>query len=204
MSSDVSYVNSGRRKQKERTSAALIQAARDLLATGLTPTLEQAAEVASISRATAYRYFSNQRELLVAAQPEVEATSLLGQAPSDDPYERLDAVVLGLAKILLDAEASYRAMLRMSLEPDPAARGDLPLRQGRRFLWIEGALEPIRESLPASDFGRLVNAVAASIGIEALVTLIDLAGLEPTQAVDVMRWSAQALLQQALQNTAVE
>lgn len=198
MSIELSYVNTGRRKQKERTRSALIQAARDLLARGHTPTVEAAAELASISRATAYRYFSSQRQLLVAAQPEIEATSLLGPAPSEDPSARLDAVVVGLAEILLNAEASYRSMLRLSLEQDPAARGDLPLRQGRRFLWIEDALEPIRDSLPTDEFERLVNAIAAAIGIEALVTLIDLAGLKPDQAVEVMRWSAQALLQRAL------
>ncbi len=198
MNDTVPYVKTGRRKQKERTKAALIQAARDLLAEGRTPTVEEAAGIASISRATAYRYFSSQRDLLVAAQPEVEAASLLGQVPPDDPFERLDAVVVGLADIFLNAEASYRSMLRMSLEPDPASRGDLPLRQGRRFLWIEDALEPIRESFPTAPFRQLVNAIAAAIGIEALVTLVDLADLEPRQAVEVMRWSARALLQQAL------
>lgn len=192
------YVNTGRRQQKERTSAALVNAARKMLAEGRTPTVEVAAELASISRATAYRYFPSQRDLLVAAQPEVEAASLLGQRPSDDPFERLDAVVVGLAGIFLGAEASYRSMLRLSLEPDPAERGDLVLRQGRRFIWIEEALEPIRDSLTQSDFERLIRAIAAVIGIEALVTLVDLAHVEPGEAVNVMRWSAQALLHQAL------
>jgi AcrR family transcriptional regulator len=200
----VSYVKTGRRKQKERTGAAIVQAARELLAKGKTPTVEDAAQLASVSRATAYRYFSTQRELLVAAQPEVEAMSLLGPAPSDDPSERLDAVVAGLADILLNAEASYRSMLRLSLDPDPAARGDLPLRQGRRFLWIAEALEPVRHSIQGPQYERLVNAIAASIGIEALVTLIDLGGLSPHQAVEVMRWSAQALLHQTLRDREID
>ena len=198
MSIVVSYVNTGRRKQKERTRTSLIDAARRLLASGFSPTVEEAAEAASVSRATAYRYFSSQQELLVAAHPEVETASLLGPAPSENPSERIDAVVLSLSEIFLGAKASYRAMLRMSLNPDPATRGELSLRQGRRFLWIEDALRPVRNSLKPEMYDRLVNAIAAIIGIEALVVLIDLGGLKPAEAVDVMRWSARALVDQAL------
>jgi AcrR family transcriptional regulator len=194
----ISYEDTGRRNQKARTREALVAAAHELLARGVTPSVEETAEAASISRATAYRYFPNQHDLLVAAHPEVEATSLLGSDPPDDPEARLDAVVTGLAEIFLASEQSYRAMLRLSLEPESADRGELALRKGRRFLWIEEALEPLRERVEATDFERLVHAIAAAIGIEALVTLTDLGGLSRGPAVEVMRWSARALLRAAL------
>jgi len=202
MSMSISYEDTGRRNQKARTRAALVRAARELLASGSTPSVEETAEAASISRATAYRYFTNQQQLLVAAHPEVEATSLLGPEPPEDPEARLDAVVTGLAEMFLDAEESYRAMLRLSLEPDAADRGELALRKGRRFIWIEDALEPLRQRLPAGEFERLVNAVAAVVGIEAFVTLTDLAGVSRARAVEIMRWSARALLRAALGSAA--
>ena len=59
----------GRVHQKARTRQALVRAARQLLVEGTTPTVEQTAAAASISRATAYRYFPNQRALLVATYP---------------------------------------------------------------------------------------------------------------------------------------
>ena len=65
----IPYEAQGRVDQKRRTRAALVDAARELVALGETPTVEAAAEAASISRTTAYRYFSNQRALLVAAHP---------------------------------------------------------------------------------------------------------------------------------------
>lgn len=198
MSMSISHTAGGRRNQKARTRAALVAAARDLLAEGNTPTVERAADRASISRATAYRYFANRHELLIAAHPEVEAASLLGENPPLDPEQRVDAVVAALARIFLDAEQSYRAMLRLSLESDPADRGQLALRQGRRFLWIEDALEPVRSRLSGRDFRRLVDALSVVAGIEALVTLTDLAGLSRKRAVDVMRWSARNLLRSAL------
>ena len=43
-----------------------------------------------------------------------------------------------------------------------------------------------------------MHAIAATIGIDALVWLTDIAGLSREHAVDVMRWSARALLQAAL------
>ncbi|HEX6228383.1 MAG TPA: TetR family transcriptional regulator, partial [Solirubrobacterales bacterium] len=188
----ISYEDTGRTKQKSRTRAALIAAARQLLAQGRTPTVEQAAAAASISRATAYRYFANQRALLVAAHPEVEAPSLLGPEPPTDPEARLDLVVTGLADIFIGAEETYRTMLRLSLES--GNRGELALREGRRLLWIDDAIVPLRDRLPADTYQRLVNALAAAVGIEALVALTDLARLSHQEAVTIMRWSARALL----------
>jgi AcrR family transcriptional regulator len=198
MSMSIPYEQTGRRAQKARTRAALIEAARGILADGETPTVEQAAEAASVSRATAYRYFPTREELLVAAHPEIEAESLLGDEPPRDPEARLDAVVTGLVEIFLGAEESYRAMLRLSLDPDPAGRGELTLRKGRRYPWIEEALEPVRERLGAERFRRVVHAVSVTVGIEALVTLVDLAGLSREEATEVMRWSARSLLRSAL------
>ena len=58
------YEIGGRSAQKARTRDALVAAARDLVAAGVTPTVEDAAAAASISRSTAYRYFPNERALL--------------------------------------------------------------------------------------------------------------------------------------------
>lgn len=197
MSMSISYEETGRRHQKARTRAALVRAARELVQAGKSPTVEEAAEAASVSRATAYRYFPNREALLVAAHPEVEAVSLLGDDPPEDVVARLDLVVTGLARIFLESEESYRTMLRLSLERDSPDR-ELALRKGRRFLWIEDALEPLRPRLPEDRFERLVQAVSTTIGIEALVTLIDLGGLSRERAVEVMRWSATALLRSSL------
>lgn len=202
MSMSISYENTGRRNQKARTRDALVAAARALVGRGVAPTVEDAAAAASISRATAYRYFPNREALLVAAHPEVESSSLLGTNPPDDPEERLDLVVQGLAQIFLESEGSYRTMLRLSLEWDSSAR-ELALRKGRRFIWIEDALDPLRDRLTRAQFQRLVHAISITIGIEALVTLIDLGGLSRHQAVRVMGWSARALLRSALAESAI-
>src|SRR5688500_317140 len=93
MSGSKPYESSGRTAQKMRTRKALVEAARALIISGVTPTVEEAAAAASIARTTAYRYFPNQRDLLVAAYPEIELPSLLGEHAADAVEVRLAAVV---------------------------------------------------------------------------------------------------------------
>src|SRR5713226_6779648 len=193
-----SYETGGRSAQKARTRDALVAAARDLVvAGGVTPTVEDAAAAASISRSTAYRYFPNKRALLVAAHPETVATSMLPQDPPQDPAARLDAVVRNFSAMILDTEAQQRTMLRLSLDADAAERDALPLRQGRAIAWIAEALDGVRGDLSGQQFRQLVLSVRATIGIEAIVWLTDVAGLSRNDAVALTRWSAQALLHQA-------
>src|SRR5262245_59503744 len=54
-----------RANQKQRTRAAIVEAAGRLLRRGGTPTVAEAAEEAKVSRATAYRYFPTPEDLLL-------------------------------------------------------------------------------------------------------------------------------------------
>ena len=126
----LTYELSGRTGQKRRTRSALVAAARNLVASGLTPTVEQVAAEAGISRAAAYRYFANQRSLLAAAHPEIGATSLLPDDPPTDAAERLAAVMRGFTELILDTEAQQRTMLRLSLAADPAERARTAVAAG--------------------------------------------------------------------------
>ena len=72
MMMSTAYEQTGRASQKRRTRMALVAAARDLVTRGgQPPTVGEAAEEASVSRTTAYRYFPTQKSLLLAAHPEV-------------------------------------------------------------------------------------------------------------------------------------
>jgi AcrR family transcriptional regulator len=199
----IPYELNGRSAQKRRTRDALIAAARDLVAEGATPTVEAAAEAASISRTTAYRYFPNQRLLLGAAHPETVAVSMLPDDASDDVAERLDLVVKNFTRMIVDTEAQQRTMLRLSLEADSAERSQLPLRQGRAIKWIEEALAPLQADMPYADVHRLAIAIRSATGIEALAWLTDIAGLSRGDATDLMRWSARALLNATLADHAI-
>jgi AcrR family transcriptional regulator len=196
------YESGGRAGQKRRTRAALVAAAREMVARGVTPRVADVADAAAISRATAYRYFPDQGSLLMAAHPETAARSLLGEHPPHDPAARLDEVVTAFTALIVETEPQQRTMLRLSLDADPRARAALPLRQGRAIPWITEALEPVREVLDDHGVHRLALAIRSAIGIEALVWLTDIGGLSREEAVESMRWSAQSLLEAALRSGA--
>ncbi len=193
----IPYEQTGRRNQKARTRGALVAAARELLGRGVTPTVEEAAAHAAVSRTTAYRYFPNQRALVGAAHPEIDRASLLPDDPPDDPEERLALVVAETTRIVLDWEPQLRAALRLSLEPGQEPMGPV-LRRGRVIGWLEDALAPLAASHPELDRTRLATAIRAATGIEAFVWMVDVAGVSREEAASVMRWTARALLRSAL------
>jgi AcrR family transcriptional regulator len=183
---------------QRRTRAALVSAARELIARGVTPTVEDAARAAEVSRTTAYRYFPTKTALLVAAHPETGEESLLGLDPPADVRVRLDRVVDRFVDVVLRSEEQQRTMLRISLEASPEVRATLPLRQGRAIGWISEALEPLCPELSDDGVRRLALAIRSAVGIEALVWLRDVAGLSAADAAETMRWSARAMLEAAL------
>ncbi len=197
----IPYDAHGRINQKRRTRDALVEATREIIASGVDPTVEDAAARAGVSRTTAYRYFGDQRALLLAAHPEIAAKSLLPEKPPTEAAARLDLVVREFTTLILGTEAQQRTMLRLSLEPDASARGSLPLRQGRAIGWITEALEPLVPELGAARVHRLAVSIRSAIGIEALVWMTDIAGLSREDAVKSMRWSAQAMLSAAAGET---
>jgi AcrR family transcriptional regulator len=192
-----SYEESGRVGQKQRTRAALVASARELIASaGAAPTVAEAAAGAGISRTTAYRYFPSQEALLVAAHPEVDTRSMLDATTSDDPADRVESVVRRFLAMIVDTEIQQRTMLRLSLTSgvDHTA---LPLRQGRAVGWFSEALAPLADRLGDDGVRRLAVAIRAVSGIEPLVWLTDVAGLDTRQAIEQMVWSARALVRQA-------
>ena len=196
--------------QKRRTRAALIAATAELIRQGKTPTVVAAADAAQVSRATAYRYFPTQQALLFEAtlQPVFDPTieQALALSRQADVPARLDTLVQVLQAGTLAHEDSFRMLLRLSLEPSEgegeyqgaARRAEVAsygrLRGGRRVRWLEEVLEPVRGQLAPQDFQRVVAALALCMGIEALVVLQDVCGLDAQAAVAVSRWAAQTLL----------
>ncbi len=195
MSMSISGPKPGRFRQKARTREAMIQAARAQLADGITPTVESAAAHCGVSRATAYRYFTNQRDLLVATHPMLDMPSLLPPAPPEDATERVLLVATRIIELIIASEAEMRMSLRLALEP--ATSQDLPLRKGRRLAWFEDALEPIRADLTAASFRRLSLALAASVGVETFVWLTDVVKLSKEETAQQLLWIARTLTESA-------
>ena len=192
-----------RPNQKRRTRKDLLQAAARLLKQGRCPSLEEVAEEALVSRATAYRYFPGVDALLVEASldtvvPE-PAEALRGASP-DDPVGRVQRVDAALHDMIMANEAQLRMMLMHSLQRstqrgiDPA----LPPRQNRRTPLIEAALAPARDRFRPSELKLLSRALALVVGTEAMVVCKDVLQLDDGETRKVKRWAVKALVEAAL------
>lgn len=189
----------GRLNQKRRTRKDLLEAAFRLLEKGEKPTLEEVADEALVSRATAYRYFQNVEALLNEAALDVavpEANELFGDQTPRDPLTRLERLEDALQRMLVENEAALRLLLanaiaqRIGADPD----ADAPMRQDRRTPLIEAALAPAREQFAPSDFERLKAALALILGAEAMVVFRDALQLGEDEARQVKRWMIGALV----------
>jgi hypothetical protein len=90
-------------------------------------------------------------------------------------------------------EPALRTMLRLSLERAIDSE-DLPLRVGRRLIWVDEALAPLAGDVDPDRLRALTIAVAAVCGIEVYVWLKDIAGLSDEHAASLQRWIAEVLL----------
>ncbi len=192
----------GRPNQRRRTRKDLLLAASRLMKQGKSPTLEEIAEEALVSRATAYRYFTSVEPLLVEAALDVaipDAADLFRGAPTDDAVARVQRVDTMLHDAVLANETSMRMMLVHSLQRGLTAdkNSDVPARQNRRSPLIEAALEPVRNQLKPSSIDTLSAALALIIGTEAMVVFKDVLQLNDATSRKVKRWAIQALIDAA-------
>ena len=194
--------------QKERTRAALVDAATELFREGSSPTVAEAAEKAKVSRATAYRYFPTQESLLLevaAVSPVVTPVErVIAELSGDDVTQRFGQVFDAFAPIVLEQEAQLRAALRVYLDTWLEARRDgneaPSVREGRRMRWLDEVLAPAKSQLTKRQWERLRAALALTLGIDAVVVMKDVCHLDDDATEATLRWTAMALLHTALED----
>lgn len=192
----------GRPNQKRRTRKDLLQAAALLIRQGKAPTLEEVAEEAMVSRATAYRYFPNVEALLIEAPLDIalpEPEEAFGQDAPKDPVARLAIVDEAFEEMMRANEAPVRLMLANSVQR-PLREGegaDLPVRQNRRSPLIEAALDPASDQFGEAERALLAKALALIIGTEAMVVFKDVLQVDDAEARRVRRWAIRALVEAA-------
>jgi AcrR family transcriptional regulator len=191
-----------RANQKARTRQAIVRAAGALLAKGAKPSLDEIAEAAQVSRATAYRYFPGLDALLSEAAVDLmvpEAGELFAAGAPDDPFERLALVDDTIDKACRTQQVPLRLMLARVLERSIGrAPDEPPLRQNRRTPLLEEALAPLAPRLGRARTERLAQALAMIVGTESFLALNDVVGLDEAEARDVRRWAIDALVAAAL------
>lgn len=190
-----------------RTREALITAALELARNGHSPSIAEVAEAAKVSTATAYRYFPNPQSLW--SDMATRHAGFTGGHPGflddlpEDVEDRIERVVREVCAFQFADEVVWRGVLRATLDRwfgqvDVAEAERVPVRGVTRLEMARIALAPLRDTLSAERFERLVNAVVLVFGVEALVSTRDTSGLDPEAATETMSWAARALVRAAI------
>ncbi len=175
-----------------RTWKLMVATARDMMQRGQSPSVSDVAQRAEVSRSTAYRYFPSQTAMVHAVVGESLGSILDWTSDNPDPVERVGDLIAQSFPVITDNETTFRAALRVALDADDGKTvPDAPLR-GHRTELLDRALAPI----PAGHSrDRLVQALSVLFGVEGLVVLRDICGLEHKASLDVVVWASKTLTQ---------
>ncbi len=195
-----------RKNQRFRTRKDLLTAAARLMKEGRTPSLDEVAEAALVSRATAYRYFPNVEGLLVEASFDItvpDAQTVFADTASTDAEERVDIAEAAIHRSVYENEHAIRLMLASTITrtADQADGETVPVRQNRRSPLIDAALAPARTKFDDEILAKLRAALALIFGSESMIVFRDVLGLDEPTARAVKSWAVRALVGAALRQS---
>ncbi|MBZ9706640.1 TetR/AcrR family transcriptional regulator [Mesorhizobium sp. ESP7-2] len=197
------------RGPRARTKRLMLETATRLMQAGSTPSVSEVAEAAQVSRATAYRYFPSQAALVQAVVDEGLGPILTWKSTAADAERRV-AELFDTAMPRIEAfEATFKAALKLSL--DQWARrqagtlgGEPAFTRGHRVELLKEALAPLKGRLAPRDFKRLAQALSLIFGVEVLIVLKDIWGLDSRRMMSVAQWAASALVRATVAESTVD
>ncbi|WP_036240875.1 TetR/AcrR family transcriptional regulator [Mesorhizobium sp. STM 4661] len=197
------------RGARARTRRLMLETATRLMQEGATPSVSEVAEAAEVSRATAYRYFPSQAALVQAVVGEGLGPILTWHSSSADPERRV-AELFDTAMPRIEAfEATFKAALKLSLDQwarrQAGTLGSEPaFTRGHRVDLLKDAIAPLKGQMPPREFKRLAQALSMIFGVEVLIVLKDIWGLDSRRMRSVAQWAAGALVRAAVAESASE
>ncbi|MER9407839.1 TetR/AcrR family transcriptional regulator [Mesorhizobium caraganae] len=197
------------RGPRARTRRLMLETATRLMQAGVTPSVSEVAEAAEVSRATAYRYFPSQAALVHAVVDEGLGPILTWQSASKDPQRRV-AELFDTAMPRIEAfEATFKAALKLSLDQWAQRQagtlgGEPQFTRGHRVQLLKDAIAPLKGQLPPREFKRLAQALSMMFGVEVLIVLKDIWGLDSRGMRSVAQWAAGVLVRAAMAEAVLE
>jgi len=197
------HLRTGRVNQKRRTRDTLVATAADLVGRGISFSVADVADLAKVGRTTAYRYFPTHEMLLAHATlwkvAHIESEEFKKVLRDEaEPAQRLTSVLTESDRSTTKYNREYRAMLRLSLDPESVLDSRVPRRGQIRQERIASALEPLAKQLGRKKLDRLTAALCLFAGIESSVVLQDICMLSADEAKRVKLWASSLLLQGAI------
>jgi len=191
------------RGPRARTRRLMLETATRLMQQGAVPSVTEVAEAAEVSRATAYRYFPTQAALVHAVVDEALGPILDWSSDLPDAQARVADLLDSSLPRIEEFEATFRSALKHSLEQWAQRRagiesGEPQFTRGHRMKLLDHAIAPLAGRLSRPERERLAMALSLVYGVEALIILKDIWGLEGRQAQKVVKWAAEIMLSGAM------
>ncbi|SHE92785.1 transcriptional regulator, TetR family [Kaistia soli DSM 19436] len=186
-----------------RMKRLMLDTALRLMQDGGSPSVSDVAEAAQVSRATAYRYFPSQAAMIQAAVDDALGP-VLDWKPADGDAATNVAALFSFAFRRMEAyEATHRAALLLALDQWQRRRAgtlgaEARVVRGNRRGLLKAAVAPLDAEIGHEAAERVTQALSLVFGIEAIVILKDIWGLDAKGAEAVASWAASALIRQAL------
>jgi AcrR family transcriptional regulator len=174
-----------------------------LMQGGQVPSVSEVAEAAEVSRATAYRYFPSQASIIQAAVNEALGPILDWHSGSTDAEERISELLAFAYPRMVSHEATHRAALRLALEQWARRHAgtlgsEARVVRGNRKALLAAATRPLADKISKQTFDKLAQSLSLLFGVEAIIVLKDIWGLDGKQAEQVAKWAAHALVRAAV------
>lgn len=188
-----SYLDQGRSNQKRQTRNNLLKAAKQLLGRDEEFTLDKVAQIAGVSRATIYRYYSDKDVLSAEAVLDMRTTppeSVVDSLSDHSLSKTLRGIQHYYNSLTADNEKAFRKYLSVILDADK----EVNKRGGRRIRALEKALAEKGRQLPEAERTNLVRIATLLMGIEAYIVMKDVCGLDTEEADATLEWGLQTLL----------
>ena len=198
---------------KRRKYNLLIKQAMKLFEKGAFPTVTELATEAQVSRATAYRYFPTQSDLISAVVDESLKPIILWQPEQTRVEERVNELLSFAYPQMFKHEGALRAALLLSLQQWAEERASQfksetddtvdvstkreKLVRGHRKQILKQVTAPLNDELPVELVEKVNHALSIIYGSEVFMVLKDIWQLENDDVQAVTQWIAKAILNQA-------
>lgn len=187
---------------KQRTYNRLINVAIDALEQGCEITITELADKSGISRATAYRYFSTQSDLISAVVENSLGPIFNWKSDKENVEEQISDFLAFAFPQMLKHEGALRAALRISLQQWAAERSLLlpkteKLIRGNRKEILTAILLPFKDKLPDELYNKVIHAISIIYGSEVFLVLKDIWEFDNNQIIPLVQWIAKAIINQA-------
>ena len=189
---------------RKKTFNLLINKALELFEQGQVPSVSELATEAGVSRATAYRYFPTQSDL-ISATVDASLKSIVSWKPqSEGAADRISELFDVAYPLMFKHEGALRGALLLSLQQwalersSPGKMDKKLIRGVNRRETLAKAVAPLKDHFPVEIYNKVLAACSLLYGSESLLVMKDIWKMDNQQVIEMMQWMAKAVLNQAM------